>query len=191
MALVNYYEMDGDIARIRLDKRDGPLFCVVDAVDLDLVASSMFQKWQARWSSSARTHYVQTRMRPNGPYVQLHRLLMGVHQEDHQKIVVDHRDFNGLNNRRSNLRVVTRAINQMHRAGPQRNTTSGFRGVSWDRARNRWMAGFSFTEDGQRRFKFCGYFDAPVLAAQAAQKGREEYMLTRKCVVDPKVREWL
>jgi hypothetical protein len=52
---------------------------------------------------------------------------------------VDHIDHDPLNNSRSNLRICTRAENSRNRS-PQRNGSSRFLGVSWDRQRQRWSA---------------------------------------------------
>jgi hypothetical protein len=52
---------------------------------------------------------------------------------------IDHKDGNGLNNQRSNLRPATNAQNLWNRA-KQKNNTSGYKGVSWDASRGKWMA---------------------------------------------------
>lgn len=57
--------------------------------------------------------------------------------------VVDHISGNQLDNRRENLRVCTRKQNQQNRTKNNRNNSSGFRGVSWDRFRNKWVAQLS------------------------------------------------
>jgi hypothetical protein len=52
---------------------------------------------------------------------------------------VDHINYNGLDNRRGNLRLCTKAQNQY--AQPLRaDNTSGYRGVSWHKATKRWYA---------------------------------------------------
>lgn len=56
-----------------------------------------------------------------GKQVQMHRLIAGA-------VMVDHKDGDGLNNRRSNLRPCTNAENLRNR-GPQINNKTGAKGV--------------------------------------------------------------
>ena len=67
----------------------------------------------------------------------MHRLLLGL---DDPELQVDHIDGYGLNNRRSNLRVVTRGQNQQNRKKHCTRFTSPERGVSWIRRHQRWLA---------------------------------------------------
>ena len=52
---------------------------------------------------------------------------------------VDHQDGNGLNNRWSNLRDVSRQVNSCNQRLPS-NNTSGQRGVQWYESMNKWVA---------------------------------------------------
>lgn len=54
--------------------------------------------------------------------------------------MIDHRCANRACVNPKHLRVVTRSQNGQHRMGPQLNTTTGIRGVSWDKRANAWMA---------------------------------------------------
>lgn len=69
--------------------------------------------------------------------VWMHRLILGVPDG----VLVDHRDGNGLNNRRSNLRPATKTQNAQN-SRPSLGFTSRFKGVGWYRGRNRscWRA---------------------------------------------------
>ncbi|NDC49514.1 MAG: HNH endonuclease [Micrococcales bacterium] len=52
---------------------------------------------------------------------------------------VDHINGNKIDNRLCNLRLVTNKQNQENRPAP-RNTSSGYRGVTWHKACSKWMA---------------------------------------------------
>lgn len=60
---------------------------------------------------------------------------------------VDHIDTDGLNNRYSNLRVVTSSQNQMNKP-KQANNKSGVTGVSWAKRESKWYA--CITVDGKQ-----------------------------------------
>lgn len=66
----------------------------------------------------------------------------GVLRLMHQDItgceLTDHKDINGLNNQKVNLRSVTKNLNAAN-ARKRLNTTSQYKGVSWDSSRNRWI----------------------------------------------------
>jgi hypothetical protein len=68
--------------------------------------------------------------------ISLHRFILGV---TNSKIQVDHKDRNGLNCQRENLRTATHAQN-MHNAKIHKNNSSGFRGVGKHPQANRWQA---------------------------------------------------
>lgn len=90
--------------------------------------------------------------------VYLHRVIMGVTDP---KIDVDHIDGDGLNNRRSNLRAVTRQKNlrNKHRT----YGTSKFIGVCWFKQTSKWHA--QIKVDGKR--KHLGYHSDEESAARA------------------------
>ena len=67
----------------------------------------------------------------------LHRFLFG---NDCDGKIVDHLDGNGLNNSRSNLRIVSHQQNLRNREGCQSNSKSGYRGVYWHKQREKWAA---------------------------------------------------
>jgi hypothetical protein len=75
---------------------------------------------------------------------------------------IDHIDGNPSNNRFANLRQATHAENLRNR-GSQSNSTSGIKGVTWDRAREKWRAEIT---NGVTRI-FIGRFDTKEDAASA------------------------
>lgn len=91
----------------------------------------------------------------------MHRLIMGVGPGGPH---VDHINRNRLDNRRSNLRLVTRAQQAQNVMRP--GTSSKYRGVSW--TRGRWAA--SARVDGRRVYLGC--YAHELQAAHAAQQWR-------------------
>jgi len=89
---------------------------VVDDADDALV-------YQRRWNLNCDNGYPSASF--GGRRVLLHIMLMGPAP---QGLEWDHRDRDKLNNRRGNLRLVTRRINTRN-AGPQHNSTTGIIGV--------------------------------------------------------------
>lgn len=68
----------------------------------------------------------------------LHREVMGV-LDAGPGVEVDHVDNNTLNNRRSNLRIVSRQQN-VYNARRRADNTSGVKGVGWSKSKGCWRA---------------------------------------------------
>lgn len=66
----------------------------------------------------------------------MHRFVLGLSKGDPN---VDHKNHNGLDNQRDNLRVVTQAQN-LQNVRAHRDSASRYRGVHWDRHRKAWRA---------------------------------------------------
>lgn len=92
------------------------------------------------------------------PAIALHRAVLDA-PSGHQ---VDHIDRNGLNNRRSNLRLCDHRQNQAN-TGAHRDSKSGVRGVSWNKRLGKWQA---FAKVGGRN-RYLGSFDTTEAAATA------------------------
>lgn len=76
--------------------------------------------------------------------------------------LVDHRNGDGLDNRRANLRRATKSQNGANQRIAARNT-SGFKGVSWHKASQKWDA--HIRANGRQRH--LGLFLSPEEAARA------------------------
>ncbi len=95
---------------------------------------------------------------------------------------IDHIDRNKLDNRRPNLRVASEEM-QHNNLDTQKNNTSGYPGVSFNKSRNKWVARIG--ENGIR--KYLGAFDDPKEGSQvreAAKKERDQQEIEKvnKCL---------
>ena len=82
---------------------------------------------------------------------------------------VDHINGNRLDNRRSNLRVVTRSQNLTNRKGAMPKSKTGIRGVCFDKARGQWVAQAKLNGRSAFRKRFNSIGEATE-AAKSARK---------------------
>ena len=100
--------------------------------------------------------------------LQLHRLIMNVHNIEWNRCVVDHINGNILDNRKKNLRVVTQSQNGMN-SKLSDNNTSGVAGVS--KSGNKWTA---YIRLNKERI-YLGIYDDFDDAVNARKKAEEKY----------------
>lgn len=109
---------------VQLPIRGG--FTLIDAADLPLIEK---RSWRLHKCKDGHLYARATESVDGASRTLLmHRVLMELETGD--PLEVDHRDGNGLNNTRMNLRIATRAQNAKNRK-PQANR-HGFKGVMWD-----------------------------------------------------------
>jgi hypothetical protein len=95
----------------------------VDAQDRDLALS---KPWFLHKKGYIARKDGRPHRGPGGKSTYLHRLIVGATKGEH----VDHINGISWDNRRCNLRIVTRSENLCNRKGPASNGTSGYRGVN-------------------------------------------------------------
>jgi hypothetical protein len=122
------------------------LFATVDASD---APSLMEKKWYAATVRGC-TYAMRTVGRRS---VTMHSEIMAS-----PKALVDHRDGNGLNNRRSNLRLANHSQNGGN-SKRRRDNTSLLKGVTWNRRAGKWQA--------QIAGQYIGLFTDKLEAARA------------------------
>ena len=152
----NRVAIKGAVTEIILTHKGSEMRCLIDAKDIAL-ADSVSHRWCVMPTVIPDKFYCYCRV--DGKTIYLHRLLMGFPMGD-----VDHINGNGLDNRRStNLRAVSHHVNQLNRAGAQRNNSNGVRGVFWHKERKLWQAQIKLHGKG----KFIGRYQTIEEAERA------------------------
>jgi len=90
----------------------------------------------------------------------MHRFLMGLKEGDPRH--VDHINGNGLDNRKKNLRICTKAENMRNSKLPKDNK-SGYKGVHWVKKLNKWRS----TIRMNNKIIYIGLFDSSLKGAKA------------------------
>jgi hypothetical protein len=137
-------------------------FAVLDAEDAYLA--------DRRWYLDKGYARCQVRREGRLIPVYLHREVMGVGSGDAR--YVDHINGLPLDCRRANLRFTTIAENAQNLRRRCAPTSSRFRGVTWDKSRQKWMA--TAMLNGRR--KTLGRFNDEEEAADVAAAWRAEHM---------------
>lgn len=144
-------------------KKFGQLEILVDDEDYERVKK---YPWGVLKCVSSDVLYVKSRnVDPLKPrkYFSLHRFILGI---DDPKIFVDHRDGDGLNNQRSNLRIASNRENCQNK-GKNKNNTTGFKGVSIKKDGNliTYQASLGINTSKIRKTIYGGRFKTPEEAA--------------------------
>jgi len=138
------------------------LVAIVDDEDYERLSA---WKWHAvtdyRGESYACRH--AKKGEPGPRYVLMHRMICQTDKD------VDHRNGDGLDNRRENLRPATRSQN-IANSRPSSSSKSGLKGVDWHRQRGKWRA--QITVLG--RHQYLGLFATALEAAAAYDRAAVE-----------------
>lgn len=150
----------GKMKQIKLTQNKVAL---VDDEDYDFLSN---WKWFASWDGHNWYARRNSGVYPFRRQIQMHRVIMDVTNE----LEVDHKDGNGLNNQKYNLRICTHAKNTINKKKHVDNT-SGYKGVTFNKATGKYVA--SIYVDGKRIS--LGYFVDIIDAAKTYDKAAIKY----------------
>lgn len=126
-------------------------YVLLNRDDYDLMSKHKWYLFENKRNKYAQNH--------NGEL--MHRLIMNAKEGQ----VIDHKNGNGLDNRKDNLRFVTLSQNNMN-ARKMRDKSSKYKGVSWHKDNKKWRAEINCKDVK----KFLGYFDNEIEAGEAYDK---------------------
>lgn len=131
--------------------------------DLKFLEKIKIHKWYCH--KPKNTYYVITNLKllnKKSESLKLHQLILPCEGP----LMIDHKDRNGLNNRLSNLRIVTNRVNTENK----RNNTSGYTGVTWDKDYKRYVARIWF----KGKNKYLGGFKTSLEGFKTREKFKKD-----------------
>jgi hypothetical protein len=133
---------------------------VIDTSDAPAVLAHKWCAFNATPTrmTGAKIYGMTSEAMNNKKKIYLHRFILGASVG----MEVDHCSGDTLDNRRSNLRIATKSQNRIN-TGPYRTNTTGYKGVSFRKRRNKFVASISVN----RQTEHLGYFTTAVEAARA------------------------
>lgn len=153
------------MADVLINKRSVVLSCghvaFVDEEDFDRVN-------EFSWHSVliGGNHYARRYVNGEQKNQYLHHFVMGVADGR----IVDHKNGDGMDNRKENLRFATHSQNMRNQRTPK-NNRSGVKGVHFDRQTGKWRASLSV----DRKFVCLGRHETIEEAESAVRVGRQQH----------------
>ena len=134
-----------------------------------LVDDDMYEELnQYKWFTHKGVNTCYARRNENNTMVYMHRQILDLKRGDGK--ITDHINRNGLDNRRSNLRIVNKTVNNRNRKLCSHNT-SGHVGVCWNTVLRKWVAQITVENENI----YLGYYDDIEDAIDARRDGETKY----------------
>jgi len=148
-------------------KTEKPIYAIVDDEDFEELSKySWFLKTDKKWEHNRYAIRFEVFMidgKRKTKSFRMHREILNVPIG----ILVDHRNGNGLDNRRKNIRSCNFSENSQSCRSHRRNKTSKYKGVYWKKRDQKWMVRVSF----KGKNIYLGLFDSEREAARIHDAG--------------------
>lgn len=147
------------------------LCAMIDDQDFERVSQLKWHARETKWTTYAQAHIRRAGIDTT---VQLHRFILSITDP---KIQIDHKNHEGLDCQRDNLRIATASQNSANaRKAP--GTISRFKGVTWHKPTSKWAAQIIHN----RQHRWLGVFHSEEDAAKAYWKAAKKEFGEFACI---------
>jgi len=160
---------------ILLNSRDGTRLCArVSAQDYSYLVQFPWSRQTVTRKDGSATYYARSKVKLWNKWVEvsMHRIILGLQcsitGRSLSPLQADHKDGDGLNNTRSNLRAATHSQNGANKR--KQPGSSRYKGVSWRTQNQKWRA--YIRASGKQ--KHLGFFSTELEAACAYDRSAKE-----------------
>lgn len=136
-------------------------FALIDNDDYEKVTQYEWHIQRKKQNKKYAVAGIGTGIKYKRTTLRMHRLIMNAPMH----MQVDHINGNGLDNRKSNLRLTTNQMNQANK-GINKNNTSGYKGVTFNKQCKKYLVQITFNHENI----YLGLYDSPIEAAKAYDK---------------------
>jgi hypothetical protein len=143
-------------------------FTLVDDDDYEMLSKF---KWNVYKYKHVSYVYRQIRVDSKIKAILMHREVMGVSDNS---ILVDHKDHDGFNNQKSNLRLANKIQNGYNR-NKNKVANSKYKGVCWSKTNKKWMAQICVNTQRMHLGFFADEIEAAKVYDVAAMKHHGEF----------------
>jgi hypothetical protein len=159
------FVVESGVVRLQIQWKGQMMESLIDLCDLEF-AKSINGRWFAQLDKRSNKFYIYASKGRRGKLF-FHRAIMGAPESAE----VDHINRNTLDNRRLNLRVVSREGNRQNLGESfSNNKSSGIRGVHWHKGDKKWQV----TVGAFGKKYYIGKFKNLSDAENAARNARQE-----------------
>jgi hypothetical protein len=145
---------------IKVNLANSKSVVLIDDEDLELISKFVWREAKGAQGNSYAVTYI------GGNAIRMHNLIMNPPEE----FQIDHKNWNGLDNRRENLRICTPQQNSFNQK-KRKDTSSKYKGVSWSSQTGKWKS--TITHNGKTHY--LGRFDSAEEAAQKYDEKAKEF----------------
>lgn len=156
--------MENDVT-VRIPLGNSGMFALIDACDESRVASRKWYLFVPRADNPALMYALCGKRKNHRPEL-LHRFIL----DSPEGFDIDHRNHNGLDCRRGNMRLASRGLNNANNR--RKPGVSGYRGVYFkpEKKANPWLARLK----SNNKYHHLGYYRTREEAARAYDKGAKK-----------------